>query len=76
VHPATTTGIFHSVAAAEDAYWQELQRNEILAGKLDELERTRGEKLDNIAALLERILASNATCPSPLVISEASLRLH
>ena len=56
-----TTRLFHSMAAAEDPYRQQLQRNKtkpknnILTGKLDEL---IGSKLDNIAVLLERVVAA------------------
>ena len=75
--PQTTphTRLFHSVAAAEDAYRQELQRNEVLATKLDvkfdELGRTIGGKLDSLGdkfdeltSLLKQVLLANTSAAS------------
>src|SRR5271154_666712 len=66
VNPPATR-LFYTLAAAEDAFRQEPQRNDVLSAKLDEnfdkLERTMGEKLDSIVSLLERLLTNSALAP-------------
>src|SRR5271155_2793145 len=66
VNPPATR-LFYTLAAAEDVFRQEQQRNDVLSAKLDEnfdkLERTMGEKLDSIVSLLERLLANSALAP-------------
>ena len=65
-----TARVFYSTRAAEEAYRQEFQRNEVLSAKLDEfgekidqLGSTLGEKLDRLSDLFERFLESQQPRP-------------
>ena len=70
--PTPHPRIFHSVAAAEEVYRQEQQRNDVLGAKIDDLGRTVSEKLDVIASLLQQLLASPNVQPTPPAVPPSS----
>lgn len=49
--PTPATRVFHSIAAAEEAYRTEVQRNEVFSAKFDVL----GAKLDRLTTAIERL---------------------
>jgi hypothetical protein len=55
------TRVFHSIAAAEEAYRAEVERNEIFTAKFDILE----EKLDRLTTALEQLATALTTTPPP-----------
>jgi hypothetical protein len=61
--------IFYSIAAAEDAYRQEQERNDALGAKIDDLGRTLGGKLDKLTdkltSLMEQFLARMPSASPP-----------
>jgi hypothetical protein len=66
--------MFYTIASAEEAYRQELQKNEVIATKFNELEGTIGGKLDillnkfdELSSLLKQVLLINTSVPAPSV---------
>ena len=56
-----STHVFHSIAAAEEAYCTEVQRNEVFSTKFDVL----GAKLDRLTTALERLSTTIQAQPQP-----------
>jgi hypothetical protein len=59
--PTPPIHVFHSIAAAEEAYRAEVQRNEVFSAKFDVL----GAKLDRLTTVLERLSTAIAAQPQP-----------